>query len=532
MPYTKIPPYFRKRYLSLIDTHADKKPKDYYDYQLNKPDWESFFLFMWKRLDTVPRDYQCYAVHRFLTSKSKRVALCWARQMGKSIGLGGFSLWTAWYNLFPATVEKLTIWYLVSRDDETAVELLQKMRGLLYKGDNLMGDKFFTSKLSGLNNTHQITFYNRCFIKSVPPTQQVLGKSGNIIIDEFAKLKLVAPLNDKRFLYEVAEPITSQTNGLLIISSTPDGIGNEFYTIFDPENKVKKHTYDRIWFDYSMCKDRSYQKFVKDKKKEMEQTGNIKIWQQEYQAIFTVTSEQFFDPEVIESCTDKTLSIEYESSDECTMAIDYGMKHSRTVITITAAKQNNRGEYEIRLLNLIRYPPNHDYNMLLDNSNENSIPSLCKRYMVTNIVVDDCPQGYSTNQILKENGYPIYLFNFAADRTKGFFMLKKAMHKGLLKFPKIAQLIEELNILQEVKQVVNTVIKAPDSQNDDCCDSLMMACFPFLDEKNDFKSFVVLSNWQSMKKRLDERKYGQRAYAADTQWEELDAQLVNWGMGR
>ena len=116
--FSKIPSWFRKEYMDKFTLTDNKiiqeKAKDC-------PVIFSYY-FLGKKL----RLHQAYVIHKILTSKPKskgigqRVAICWARQLGKSIGLGAFLIWSCWYNKYPVTISNLTVNYLVSKEVKTS----------------------------------------------------------------------------------------------------------------------------------------------------------------------------------------------------------------------------------------------------------------------------------------------------------------------------------------------------------------------------------------------------------------------------
>lgn len=182
--------------------------------------------------------------------------------------------------------------------------MLSGIRDLMREGDLFMKrvltgtknytEEFVSQNITEPNNTEQITFRNGSFIKSVPPTDKIRGKSANVcIVDELAWLDTQEP--DKLFINTI-EPTISETQGKLIISSTPNGQVGIFHDKFDPDDKKEIQEYTRIWFDHTVNPSKHYQEYVENKRKIAEQDGKLRWWQQEYQADFVVTQTSFFDP--------------------------------------------------------------------------------------------------------------------------------------------------------------------------------------------------------------------------------------------
>ena len=237
MQYTKISDEFKEIYNQKF-LNADKS-------KIEELAREDPVIFSYSFLGKKIRLHQAYLIQRILEawkSGKKRVAMCLARQLGKSIGGGCFVIWADWYNKFPTSILKITSCYLISRDDSASVELLDKIRGLLYDGDRNMKqytglDNFFTGSLKEPNNSHQITFLNGCFIKSLPPTGQIFGKSASIVwIDEAHRLKSEDP---DKFYNQFVVPTTAETGGIIILSSSPEGICYDKETEVLTENGFK-----------------------------------------------------------------------------------------------------------------------------------------------------------------------------------------------------------------------------------------------------------------------------------------------------
>jgi len=530
--YTKIPEDFKKKYLSKFED----KTSD----EINRLAEEDPVIFAYYFLNTRVRLHQAYVMHKIITSKTKRIALCWARQLGKSIDLGIFLTWATWYNKFPATVSKITTSYIISTTDESSMELLGKVREIILQADMHMEKTYgiidyFASNMKEPNNTHQITWKHGDFIKSVPPTNKVLGKSASImIIDEAANLDNEDP---DKFYEKVVSPTVDETGGFIILSSTPEGPSGFFYDEFNPDGKNDDTDFERTWFSFEIFKPNEYDitnktstqirtKFfeyevymsenkgnwtkqeyeikldelsrlkycinVIAKKEKAEREGKFNLWQQQRMALFTVTQTSFFEPEDIEYAKKNTPQ-EYEwDKTPCSVAYDYGTKIARTAITI-------RTKIGKEIIQLFQYRgiAGFNNNLLNDPKWEHSFQRLKQRYNLQWAIGDDCPGGDSHNRWLKDNsGIDCTFFNFRSDqmskndglnRNCTWYAYRSAMKKnqdeeGRLRIPvwNKRQLIEMM-LIQETEQKVLITIKAPVGQLCDTVDSDMMASIPFLD---------------------------------------------------
>ena len=486
--FTEIPLEFRESYKNKFNLKDNEEIKRLAD--------EDPVIFSFYFLGKKVRLHQAFIMHKILISPNKRVAACWARQLGKSIGFGCFLIWQCWFNKFPVTISKITIWYIVSKEDESAVELLEKMRLILYDGNRHMmqfveEEDYFTGSLKEPNNTHQITFKNNCFIKSIPPTMKAVGKSASgLLIDEAHRLRCVDMDPDTFFDYATA--IVAETGGWIILSSSPEGIIGFFHRAIDPDKQYPENEYQSFWFDHTIWDDgtkecKTYQKFVQDQKIRMIAAGRLKYWQQEYGALFTVTETAFFDHEDIEDNLEDVPNLYEYKETPCSLGIDYGMKNARTVLTIRAKIRDT-----IRQIFQWRSPADFDINKLKDPEFEHSIPRLKKRYNLFMVVADDCPAGDTTNRYLEEDpNLEFKKYNFRSDqmsKTDGInrnclaYSYRAAIKIGKLKIPnwnKVQQF--EMKTVQEVVQKVLISIKSPEGQLCDTFDSDMMASLPFLD---------------------------------------------------
>ncbi len=554
--FTKIPKEFREDYNKKFNPIKDNE-------EIARKSKEDPVIFAYYFLNIRVRLHQAYVIHKILTCKKKRIALCWARQLGKSIDLGLFLIWATWYNQFPTTVARITGTYIISTTDETAMELLGKIREIINQADTHMeqfvGTGYFLNNMKEPNNTHQITWKHGDFIKSVPPTRKVLGKSASyMIVDEAANLDSD---EDPDVFYEKrVSPTVDETGGYIILSSTPEGPLGFFYNEFDPEDRNPDRDFERTWFSFEIFKPNKYditgktskqirEKFfeyqiyinenkskwtkqeleveedelsrlkyctsVINKKEKAEREGTIKLWQQQRMAMFTVTQSSFFDNEDIEGGIKDTPQL-YEYKDTpCAAGYDYGMTTARTVITIRTMIKG-----EIIEIFQHRCPAGFDNNKLRDPKWEHSIQRLNRRYNLSlGVYADDCPNGNDTNNWIKSNmpQVQLYLYNFRSDqmsKTDGInrncaaYSYRARLKEGILKLPKWNAIqISEMKIIQETLQKVLITIKAPEGQHCDTFDSDMMACIPFLDMKSNMDFEVDTFNVDEEEKEEHGLKY-------------------------
>ena len=492
--FTKIPQEFRESYKEKFNLEGLSNE------EIKKKAEDDPVIFGYAYIGKKVRLHQAYIMHKFVQAMSRgriRLALCLARQLGKTIGACILLIWLCWYNKIPATIANVTIWYVVSRDDDTAKELLGKIRMLLYEGDIHMLqyeiEGFFTGSIKEPNNTEQITFLNNCFIKSVPPTKKILGKSGNLWIDEAHRLNCT-DISTEDF-FDLASAITAETKGAIVLSSSPEGIVGFFHRAIDPDGQYEENEYDSIWWDHTIWDDdseecKNYKAHVEKERIRLTAAGRYKMFQQEHGALFTVTEIAFFDHEDIDNNLEDVPNLS-EYDEACAAGIDYGLKNARTVITVRAKVKDI-----IRQIFQWRSPADFDINLLKDPKFEHSIPRLKMRYpKMFMIIADDCPAGDTTNRwIESESGIELKKYNFRSDqmsKTDGInrnclaYSYRAALKMGKLLIPKWNTTQQfEMKTVQEVEQKVLISIKAPQGQLCDTFDSDMMASLPFLDMQN------------------------------------------------
>src|SRR3990167_6237536 len=461
--------------------------------------------FSLKKIGLMPYKYQHLVWKNFHTSQ--RVMICKSRQIGVSTAIELFALQCATENLYPSGVFKNTKIGIVSNTDEQAKKVLRDIRNFMDLGDDFLKTHYFREKVSSAkedpNNAYTITFGNRCFIQCFPPTEKIRGYPLDIVfVDEAAFI-------ENEDIFDTAiYPTISKTGGKIIMASTPAGQRGFFFETFDPFDRHKKHEYTRFWFYWKQCEDEVQKKLIKQKYRIALETGNLIKFDQEYNAKFTVDESSFFDSSDVDKGVDETLSLEYQwFNTPVVVSIDYGMSKSETCITVKTKIK----EKAITLFQWARL--NFDLNLLLDTSFEHSVPNLIKRYQIETIIVDDCPEGYQTNQQLENKGYPVRRFDFKGnEKNRAFFMYKSALKKGIIKYPEIRELMIQMKQLMEVRMKITTFIQKPKDGLDDRIVGEVMASLPLIEDEGAFQSYLVFSSMPT------ENHYKDARY--DSQWEE------------
>lgn len=437
-------------------------------------------------LGLTPFKYQHLLLRKFRKDarySCQRTIICKSRQIGISYCVACLAIWFAMTNQAGTGIHHDTKVGIISRSDDQAKKLMGVIKKLIFDSPQNLDTMVKTSKHDTLSK-REIQF-QKGYIKCFPPTDACRGETFDLlIVDEAAFV-------DGELFKDAMEPTVVAVNGKIVLSSTPNGQKGFFFELFDPFDMHPEHEYERFWFHWKMCENEGQRRVIKEKLKHSKITGNVKSFEQEYNALFTVDEEAFFEDQDVENGIDNSLAIEYEwKKTPVVLAIDFGLSQSATCITaIAKTKDGVRLLWQFAQLNF-------DENLLFKDTYEHNIKALNQRYDVKHIVVDDCAQGSRTNQQLENEGYPLIRFNFRSDqalgvRNRGYYVFRSALKSGKIKYFQSRKLMGEMKSVQEVRMEAYTKIKAPRGYSDDRIDSLMMACYPFLTDDNDFTSILV-----------------------------------------
>ena len=90
---------------------------------------------------------------------------------------------------------------------------------------------------------------------------------------------------DEEFFTTVAEPTLRATGGHSVVTTTPNGQRGWFFKTFDPFDEFEgDHQEVRIWLHYSHIEDVREREAVEKTRIDKERTGELKKFQQEYEA--------------------------------------------------------------------------------------------------------------------------------------------------------------------------------------------------------------------------------------------------------
>jgi len=470
-----------------------KKDKEDYFSQFALPDGrfkmpfarESPTRFSYFMLNTKPRPHQHHFFNNILDTD--RLLVVKARQLGFTTAIAMFALWAAFFNKYKSGVNKNTKIGIISKEDDAAKKVLLQVRDLIRIGDGWMSmllkgkpswsQTFFSGMLKEPNTTEVITFKNGSFIKSFPPTSKVRGNSFDIVfVDEAAFLRCEDP---NGFYYKVIEPTTVDTNGKIIILSTPNGQSGFFYDLADPFNQQSTHDFRRLFYHYSVSHDENYLRFIEKQKRIMDTAD----FEQEYCCSFNSSKKNFFIPQKVDEAIHPELDQSDWSGYEFVAGIDFGMTNSRTVISLATKKDD-----KICVPYVFRFNASADVNLVVP-----KLESLKRSgWNIVKVVADDCPQGNAIISQLEKSGWYVEKFNFKRDKNKYYVSFRSFLNDGLIWILKHEILTKEMHELrQEETKQANLRIHKPNAGTDDCIDSVVMACSQYLDDKSRFNVYMV-----------------------------------------
>jgi len=487
MDYTQVPEAYKEEYRKKFIM-----PAEGFSVGICRDDPVKFAYFM---LGKTLRDYQAYMIDEAL--KNRYSAWCLPRQLGKSTVISILALWAVYFNKYNLEIKNRmssgASAYIMSRSEDQAKELMLRIRELIRDGDAWMAQilrktakrqtNFFSGGLVQPDTTTQITFSNGSFIKCVPATDAIRGKSADwMFIDEAAFLKNDNP---DRLYNEGVEPTISQTRGRMVISSTPKGQQGFFYKTLDPFEHFGGNDFFKIWFHYSVFANDLHISELLSKRKRMFSEGNSKEFEQEYEAKFVSSRDSFYDSTKIDESTDSAFAESEDMRREYSLGIDYGMVHSRTAVALS---YHDVETDKIITAYVKRFPKGYDINQVIP-----FIAGLKQRFNINTLVVDDCPEGFAINHKLMDMGYNVTLFNFSSVKTENYCSYRSKMNKGLIGFIPDKELLMEYKGLQQ-EETVNGKLKIykGGGLTDDLCDAVIMSASTWLGEEGQgFEVFLV-----------------------------------------
>ena len=447
------------------------------------------FLWLYHVCGVKPRDYQFKMLDTMFSHG--KVAGVTSRQIGKSIMNAGFAFWAAYNNIYPSGVDKKTTVLIVSHTEDAAKKLLQECANFVSMADERVSThssnakyhsaNYFTEKMKVKPTQYKLEWHGGKIIV-LPPTDKVRGNSASVlIIDEADFLKSDDP---DYFFNSVALPTTTATNGKVFLWSTPKGTPSFFHNIIRPQNESALEGWERIWFPWTIANIDMLTDYVWDIRTQYIQKGDELDFKIEYEASFLSGKHTYFNPQLIDDAIDESLVEQMEAYGPVTLGIDFGDTHSRTVITVV---QHNKERNEVTLLWYKEFPAGYNNGEIA-----NYVDSIKHRYLIKEIVVDDCVGGKMAIELLRRKAYNLKLFQFKRDKHEYFEYMKIAFGNKRIKMYQAYDVIAQLKALESHEtQQGNVQIRKPFGGRDDLVDSFIMACSPFIKPEQHRRRFIL-----------------------------------------
>lgn len=480
-----------------------KRKGDNGEYRLSAE--ESISYFCWHMLGLRPYAWQHWFFEEVLKDE-RDVLACTPRQVGKSFASAVAALHAAIFNLYPVRSKGgKTIIGIVSRSEKQSKQLIKNVRELMFMGDVHLEEAyggfykgFFKSRLSSkqvdTNNKSQLTFREPELnskgewvatgrvtgeIISIPATDGARGFTfSKLFMDEAAFFE------DPEFYGTIAEPTLRATGGHSVVTTTPNGQKGWFFRTFDPFDEryglKNPHPAFRLWLNWEHIENKLERKSVLDKKWKAEREGTIKLFQQEYEAKFTVDARAFFDVEKVDSLFNANLSRLEGSVKPTDLGIDVGThKSSQTVITISQLGEDG----VIRRVWDYAYKPGNDLTLVGD------VLELIPRFNVQRVIIDDCAAASAFIQGFRKAGVLLKLMSFKTFKTSKYVQFKSKLYQGLVESYKDKDLSVEMKALEEVDGARSTRIVKADGTSDDRIDSFVISVFFMVEDKRGVRTW-------------------------------------------
>lgn len=434
--------------------------------------------FLWLKwvCGVDPYDYQFKMLDAMYSRK--KLACVTSRQIGKSFCISGFAFWAAYNNVFPVGLDKRTKIGIISKTEPQAKKLLKdiyKMVQLadatfarLTKSTKRESTKYFTNNMTEKPTLFKLE-WSGGVIEIYPPTGRIRGESLSfLIIDEADFLNHEDP---DYFFDSEAMPTLKKTDGNVFLFSTPKGTKSFFYDLIRPDNEKPAQGWMRIWFPWTIHEadwERGWETY-----KDYQERGKDLDFTVEYEAQFKSGKYTYFNPESIDDAVDKNMSEELTSMQPVTVGLDFGDTHSRTVITVV---RHDRESNISRLIWFKEFPAGYNNSLL-----PQFFRQLRDRYIIREIVADDCVGGKTAIELLRKEGWNIKPFVFKKDKQEYYEYARTAFMNKRVKLYYAPEVIAQLKTIEShVTEIGNLQIKKAKGGNDDIVDSLVMALSPYL----------------------------------------------------
>ena len=388
-----------------------------------------------------------------LNDESKTIAVCIARQSGKSTMAAIKALHAAYFNDNYVIV-------IISGTKPQSMELIKRMRELMHSA------KFDWSVLAPskkesrteivIKNKNNKTFSR---IICVPATDGARGYTANlVIIDEAAFIE-----NGNYIFNSVARPMVRFTKGQIILLSTPNGKRGFFWNSF---NSKYWSTYQ---FDWRVCPVNTEEEM--QQLKEGPDAMTTMQFNSEYEAKFVSSQNAYFTHKDIQNAISEDAGLGIRSAEDIVVGVDFGKVNDQSVILI--------GKFEdpmalpqdkvIVVIERIVKPLGTNYGPIIG-----ELKSIWDKYHPRLMVLDATGVGEAPADLIKEYGANAEALKFSLQKKESIYTnLKIFFEQGRIKIPNVRDMIDQLEILEYTHtDRGNLMLHAPSGAHDDECDAL------------------------------------------------------------
>jgi phage FluMu gp28-like protein len=415
-----------------------------------------------------PKQYQA----SLLCEESKRIAVRWSRQAGKT-----------------TCIALRAIWFALTHDKTLTLIVAPSLRQSMIMSDRI-GDF-----LGGLAPKHKnliaklqrttVRFRNGSRIIALPNSPQLLrGYTANqVICDEGAFFK-----DDQLVFYNVLYPMLSTTDGTLIVSSTPWSKDSVFYQMCQSPD-FKKHV--------CTCEDVVKSGLVKQSfMNEMRSQLPFERFQREFMAEFVEDIDAWLTQSLIVSCIDSSLQ-PYDFQDqpkgEFYVGVDFGKEMDYSVILV-AQKISNI----LQIVHVHRFPLHSEFASVIG-----YVKSLLDRWHEIRAVYADVTGvgGYIVEDMYRSGIHNVNGVTFTVQSKEEMAtIMREKMRNAEVRIPYVppnkledVDLTAELNIEKyELMKTGHLRFSHPESGHDDVFWSMALAIYGSVQSPLPGKGAVML----------------------------------------
>lgn len=423
-----------------------------------KSDPSLFAYYMFKNEKGEPFqvfDYQ----DAILNDDSKRILVCIARQEGKSTVAAIKALHAAFFN------NNYTV-IVVSRTKDQSIELIRKIKVLIRSCTkikwSLIQPKTQEAKteinIRNMNTKGQTATFSR--IISVPATDAARGYPAHMVIcDESAFWE-----NADYIFNQVVEPMTTFTDGKIMMLSTPNGKQGVFWNCYNSPY------WEKYQFGWDVCPINTHEKMA-EKRARMTQMQ----FASEYEAKFVASLNAYFHPKDVENAVDHELMMGHLAGEtHFVVGVDFGKINDNAVMFM--GKIENPTEmperWIIKVIDRRVKPLGTNYAEIIG-----ELKAIHDMFHPSLFVVDATGVGEAPADIMKEMGLNVEPVKFSLQSKMDLFSnMKVLFEQKRIKIPNELELINQLELFEyEYTSSGNIKLHAPDGAHDDepCALALM-----------------------------------------------------------